>query len=169
MVQMFRDNDTSRVLDTHDGTSDNEAEEQAATDEGQADKDYWLKCSLCRKWRRVPGSYKSEHQNWLCTDHPNPTRCADEQESDESEKEQETEQDGEMACTGGCTGKWSQYSFEELDWLEDPLAADHGLWHVLWVAVCLCSRTMFRAHTDGFCPQVLCSVCNVAITPMSPV
>ena len=45
MVQVFRDNDTSRVLDTHDGISDSEAKEQAAVDEGQADRDYWLKCS----------------------------------------------------------------------------------------------------------------------------
>ena len=50
-----------------------------------------------------------------------------EEESDESEKE-ESEEDGDMACTGGCKGKWSQYMFDELDWNDDPLAED-GLCH----------------------------------------
>ena len=83
VVQVFKDNDTSQVLDTHNGTPDDER-----------DDDYWLKCSWCGKWRRVPGSYKSENQNWLCSDNPNPTNCDDEQESsssNESEEEQETD------------------------------------------------------------------------------
>ena len=93
---------------------------------------------------------------------------SEEGEPDKSEKSQEEEQgvDGEMACNGGSIGKWGQYSFEELNWESDPLAAA-GLWHALRLVVCLCTRTMLSAHTDGFCPQVLCSVCNVAITPMS--
>ena len=49
------------------------------------------------------------------------------EESSESE-DQESEEDGEMACTGGCKGKWSRYRFNELDWNDDPLAED-GLWH----------------------------------------
>ena len=45
-------------------------------------------------------------------------------ESGESEVEVEVEDAGEMACTGGCKCKWSRYSFEELDWNQDPLAED---------------------------------------------
>ena len=31
---------------------------------------------------------------------------------------------GEMACVGGCKGEWNRYSFEELDWNQDPFAED---------------------------------------------
>ena len=84
------------------------------------------------------------------------------EESDDSEeeveeaiesKEEEVEEDaGEMSCTGGCKGKWSRYSFEELDWNQDPLAED-GLWHaycllsvycdLFVLALCSCSHCLF--------------------------
>ena len=55
--------------------------------------------------------------------------------------ERDEEEDGEISCTGGCKGKWSQYKFEELDWNQDPLAED-GLWHahssISECSVCLC-------------------------------
>ena len=67
------------------------------------------------------------------------------EESDESEEEVTDEDAGEMACTGGCKGNWSRYSFEELDWNSDPLAED-GLWHVLWLTVCLCPHCVSCSH-----------------------
>ena len=91
VVQVFKDNDTSQVLDTQSGTPDDEI-----------DEDYWLKCSLCGKWRRVLGSYKSEHQNWMCSDNPNPTNCGDEQESSSSdEREEAKETDTNKGGEGG--------------------------------------------------------------------
>ena len=49
--------------------------------------------------------------------------------SDESpEEDVKEEETGEMACNGGCIGKWSQYRFDELDWNQDPLAED-GVCH----------------------------------------
>ena len=38
VVQVFKGNDTSQVLDTQNGTPDDEI-----------DEDYWLKCSWCMK------------------------------------------------------------------------------------------------------------------------
>lgn len=91
VVQVSKGNDTSQVLDTQNGTSDDEVY-----------KDYWLKCSWCMKWRRVPGSYKSENQDWLCADNPNPTDCADEQESSSSsEREEGQETDTNKGGEGG--------------------------------------------------------------------
>ena len=95
VVQVSKGNDTSQVLDTQNGTPDDEMY-----------KDYWLQCSMCGKWRRVPGSYKSEHLNWMCSDNPNPTNCADEQESSSSdEREEAKETDTNKGGEGGEPGE----------------------------------------------------------------
>jgi hypothetical protein len=94
----------------------------------------------------------------------------EEEYSDESEVEvegswksdEEAEEDaGEMACAGGCKGKWSRYSFEELDWNQDPLAEDVCGTH----SGCLFWSVPARAPrlTVCLCSQVLCIVFNVAI------
>ena len=78
------------------------------------------------------------------------------EESNESE-DQESEEDGEMACTGGCKGKWSRYRFTELDYKDDSLAED-GLWHT-YAFPSLYYHYVCAVFT--VCPQVLFNVYNV--------
>ena len=49
---------------------------------------------------------------------------------------------GEMACTGGCEGKWSRYKFDELDWNGDPLAED---------GIVQCVQCYNWSHNDCSC------------------
>ena len=80
----------------------------------------------------------------------------EEKEKSNESEDQESEEDGEMACTGGCKGKWSRYRFSELDWNDDSLAED-GLWHTNTIQplcphyVCLWCQVLFNVHnaTNG--------------------
>lgn len=72
--------------------------------------------------------------------------------SDESpEEDVKEEETGEMACNGGCIGKWSQYRFDELDWNQDPLAED-GVCHtyssssVYSSCLCVCTNIVSPTH-----------------------
>ena len=74
----------------------------------------------------------------------------------------EEEDPGEMACNGGCKGKWSRYSFEELDWNQDPLAED-GLWHahssISECAACLC---IVYSTLITVCAPRYCAMCAMS-------
>ena len=76
MLQMFKDNDTSQVQ------AAGEDEGGCTGDESAEVQINFQQCSMCRKWRRVPDSYESEHVNWLCKDNPdtNFNECGVEQE-----------------------------------------------------------------------------------------
>ena len=66
--------------------------------------------------------------------------------------------DAEMLCTGGCTGKWSRYKFNEQNWNQDLLAEDGDMLtqcHLFILTVCGCALTV------DCCPQVLSNVCSV--------
>ena len=82
-----------------------------------------------------------------------------EEEEEEDSCESDEEEDGEMACTGGCKGKWSRYSFEELDWNQDPLAED-GLWHAYWLYVCLCPHRVSSHFLFVLSSIVQCVQCR---------
>ena len=72
-----------------------------------------------------------------------------------------SDEDGELLCTGGCSGEWSRYRFNEQNWNDDSLAED-GLWHACYRHLCILNCVDGCALTTGWCSQVLSSVCNVA-------
>ena len=82
-------------------------------------------------------------------------------ESGEGEVEVGVEDAGEMACTGGCKGNWSRYSFEELDWNQDPLAED-GIVQCIQCLNWSHERCVRRAAVDsqGPLPDWICGVCG---------
>ena len=110
------------------------------------------------------------------------------EESGESKDESEEEEGhDEMACAGGCKGNWTRYSFEELDWNQDPYAKD-GQRHLISLACfyrhyVLYSHCMFvfsgivqcvqcrnwshnecvarmATHNEGQLPDWTCSICE---------
>ena len=112
-------------------------------------------CCQCKECRTTAPRTKAP----ICN---KPNALDKEEESDESEQ-QESEEDGEMACTGGCKGKWSRYRFNDQNWNDDPLAGD-GMWHE-YCTLSYHHLCILTAHgcalTTGWCCQVLFSVFNV--------
>lgn len=62
---------------------------------GRDDRDTWIECDRCKKWRRLPGrTHRMVAQVWYCEMNPDPLHddCSYEQESDPEEMEEGEEE-----------------------------------------------------------------------------
>ena len=80
-------------------------------------------CSAAEPQQQQGGEGQKQQQASMC-EKPSWTGIDEEGSDERDELASEEDADGDMLCSGGCTGRWSHYKFDELDWNEDPLAED---------------------------------------------